>query len=165
MECPDRNYDLPARPVLLVYVSGIYESPPPQLRKRPPPLPSTLSPSSDDYILYCHPGKQKTPRSDRLREWYHVALRVAAARGAVAAVGNLYDSFFEGGRDHALSPGTCSATHLPYFEGDYWPGEAENVLAAMPPPPGDGRGAGSQGAGLLPAVSTIPTPPSMIART
>lgn len=122
--------------------NSLFPSPP-----LPLSLPSNSTRNSDDYILYCHPGKQKTPRSDRLREWYHVALRAAAARGAVAAVGNMYDAFFEGGRDHALPPGACSATHLPYFEGDYWPGEAENVLATMPPF-GDGRGGG------LPASSS-----------
>ena len=81
----------------------------------------------DDYILYCHPGKQKTPRSDRLREWYHAMLRGAKIEGTVTYVSNLFDTYFEGGKDHFLD--NLSITHLPYFDGDYWPGEAENLLA------------------------------------
>ncbi|GAB4815528.1 hypothetical protein N2152v2_002574 [Parachlorella kessleri] len=83
----------------------------------------------DDYILYCHPGKQKTPRSDRLRDWYHTMLRQAKAEGIVTYVSNLYDTYFEGGKDHRLDK--PSITHVPYFEGDYWPGEAENLLANL----------------------------------
>lgn len=33
----------------------------------------------------------------------------------------LWDMYFEGGKDHRLE--RCSATHMPYLEGDYWPGE------------------------------------------
>ncbi|KAK9806697.1 hypothetical protein WJX73_009793 [Symbiochloris irregularis] len=80
----------------------------------------------DDYILYCHPSRQKTPRSDRLREWYLALLRVAKEQGAVTHLSNLCDTFFEGGRDHR---DRASAGLMPYFEGDYWPGEAESALA------------------------------------
>jgi E1A/CREB-binding protein len=69
----------------------------------------------DDYILYCHPSRQKTPRSDRLREWYLTLLRMAKAEGTVAHLSNLFDTFFEGGRDHRME--RASITHMPYFEG------------------------------------------------
>jgi len=70
----------------------------------------------DDYILYCHPNRQKTPRSDRLREWYHMLLRSAKAEGTVTYLSNLFDTFFEGGKDHRVDK--PSVLHLPYFEGD-----------------------------------------------
>ncbi|MEW5301948.1 MAG: hypothetical protein WDW36_004771 [Sanguina aurantia] len=82
--------------------------------------------AGDDYILYCHPSKQKTPRSDRLRQWYIEMLKTAQQEGIVKHITTLWDTYFEGGKDHRLE--RCSATHIPYLEGDYWPGEAENLL-------------------------------------
>ena len=73
----------------------------------------------DDYILYCHPNRQKTPRSDRLREWYHMLLRQAKSEGIVTYLSNLYDTFFEGGKDHRVEK--PSVLHLPYFEGALCP--------------------------------------------
>lgn len=74
-----------------------------------------VSVQGDDYILYCHPNRQKTPRSDRLREWYHMLLRSAKAEGTVTYLSNLFDTFFEGGKDHRVDK--PSVLHLPYFEG------------------------------------------------
>ncbi len=69
----------------------------------------------DDYILYCHPSRQKTPRSEHLREWYLRMLRQSQLEGIVTHLSNLWDTFFEGGRDHRIE--RPSSTHLPYFEG------------------------------------------------
>ena len=66
----------------------------------------------DDYILYCHPSRQKVPRSDRLRHWYLDMLKEARREGSVAGVSTLFDSFFEGGR--------CAFFVLGFWLGSGW---------------------------------------------
>lgn len=55
-------------------------------------------------------------------------LKKATADGIVAEVTNLYDHFFQ-------STGECrtrvTAARLPYFDGDYWPGAAEDMIVQL----------------------------------
>ena len=89
-----------------------------------PPLPG------DDYIFYCHPAKQKTPKSDKLREWYLKMLASARAEGVVVSLGNLYDELrLDPSGD--TSRGMRSAVDVPYFDGDYWPGAVEEYIGAF----------------------------------
>ena len=72
-----------------------------------------ISTSACSYINFCL--FMHLCRLCRLREWYHALLRQAKQEGIVTYISNLYDTFFEGGKDHRVD--RPSATHLPYFEG------------------------------------------------
>ncbi|CAK4619667.1 unnamed protein product [Aphanomyces euteiches] len=77
----------------------------------------------DDYILYCHPETQKTPKSDRLRQWYIQMLMKAKEEGIVVDICNMYDEYW-------TTP-QSSPADLPYFEGDYWVGLAEELIEKL----------------------------------
>lgn len=77
----------------------------------------------DDYIFYAKPEDQKTPRDSRLRQWYIDMLVDCQKRSIVGKVTNMYDLYFA---DEKLD-----ATAVPYLEGDYFPGEAENIIKML----------------------------------
>jgi len=74
----------------------------------------------DDYILYAKPEDQKTPKDDRLRQWYIDMLIEAQKRGIVGKLTNMYDLYFADEKN--------DATAVPYMDGDYFPAEVENVI-------------------------------------
>jgi E1A/CREB-binding protein len=77
----------------------------------------------DDYIFYAKPEDQKTPRDSRLRQWYIDMLVECQKRSIVGMVSNMYDQYFSNKK--------LDASHVPYFEGDYFPGEAENIIKML----------------------------------
>jgi len=89
----------------------------------------------DDYIFYAKPEDQKTPRDSRLRQWYIDMLVDCQRRDIVGKVTNMYDLYFA---DESID-----ATAVPYLEGDYFPGEAENIIKMIE----DGGGKKGSGGG------------------
>ena len=77
----------------------------------------------DDYILYAKPEDQKTPRDDRLRQWYVDMLIECQKRGICGKVTNMYDLYFADTKN--------DATVVPYMEGDYFPAEVENIIKEL----------------------------------
>jgi E1A/CREB-binding protein len=86
----------------------------------------------DDFIFYCHPKHQLVPREDMLRSWYLNMLEKAKSQGVVIKTSTMYDEYFA---DISNRLPTC----LPYFEGDYIPGEIENIITVVESNPVKGR--------------------------
>jgi E1A/CREB-binding protein len=96
----------------------------------------------DDFIFYCHPKYQLVPREDMLRAWYHKMLDKAKAQGVVIKTSTLYEEYFSD--TSTFLQGTRNLpTCLPYFEGDYIPGEIENIISFLERNPGKGRSSSS----------------------
>jgi Histone acetylation protein/TAZ zinc finger/Zinc finger, ZZ type len=85
----------------------------------------------DDYIFYCHPKHQLVPREDMLRSWYHKMLDQAKTQGIVIRTSTLYDDFFTNDGGDADPIEIQDPTCLPYFEGDYIPGEIEIIIQQL----------------------------------
>ena len=77
----------------------------------------------DDYILYAKPENQKTPKDDRLRMWYMDMLLECQKRAIVGKITNMHELYFSDPKN--------DATVVPYMDGDYFPGEVENVIRDM----------------------------------
>merc|ERR1712232_1211518 len=74
----------------------------------------------DDYILYAKPEDQKTPKDERLRQWYCDMLVECQRRGIVGKLTNMHDLYFANENN--------DATVVPYMDGDYFPAEVENII-------------------------------------
>eukprot|EP00548_Thalassiothrix_antarctica_P005641 CAMPEP_0194137570 /NCGR_PEP_ID=MMETSP0152-20130528/7459_1 /TAXON_ID=1049557 /ORGANISM="Thalassiothrix antarctica, Strain L6-D1" /LENGTH=1691 /DNA_ID=CAMNT_0038834663 /DNA_START=284 /DNA_END=5359 /DNA_ORIENTATION=- len=74
----------------------------------------------DDYILYAKPEDQKTPKDERLRQWYLDMLIECQRRGIVGKVTNTHDLYFTNEKN--------DASVVPYMDGDYFPAEVENII-------------------------------------
>lgn len=90
----------------------------------------------DDYIFYAKPEDQKTPRDARLRQWYVDMLVECQRRNICGKVTNMYDLY--------LDNESLDATCMPYLEGDYFPGEAENIIKDLEEGGGKKNGGGGK---------------------
>lgn len=90
----------------------------------------------DDYIFYAKPESQKIPKEIRLRQWYIDMLIECQKRGIVGRLTNMHDLYFSNVK--------LDATAVPYLEGDYFCGEAENIIKDLEEGKGNKGNAGTK---------------------
>lgn len=109
----------------------------------------------DDYIFFCKPENQKIPKSARLRQWYQKLLQEAKKEGLVINISNLYAEYYLKKK---------AAHELPYFEGDYWPRLAEDLIKQLEEKGTGGRSdkpGGADDAASAGANASLPPPSSL----
>ena len=84
-----------------------------------------------DYIFNHHSPKQRVPRPDILSSWYNKLLSDAKSEGVVLDVRSYFDEYFKGDGMFTAAVRPNDPTCLPYFEGDYVPGELENIIKSV----------------------------------
>mmetsp|Transcript_30661 Transcript_30661/g.64895 ORF Transcript_30661/g.64895 Transcript_30661/m.64895 type:complete len:678 (+) Transcript_30661:3234-5267(+) len=82
----------------------------------------------DEYIFHCHPNTQLTPNDDLLCAWYVDMLTKAKDEGIVLDIRTLYDEYFKSNSVNPETGNLYDPTSLPYFDGDYIPGEIEKII-------------------------------------
>ena len=87
---------------------------------------------NDDYIFYAKPENQRNPEADHLRRWYKRILGECQNRNIVVKVTNVCDQYFANPQ--------LDATNVPYFDGDFFPEEAEKIIATLDSEEGGGKG-------------------------
>jgi E1A/CREB-binding protein len=85
----------------------------------------------DEYVFHCHPPQQKVPHEEMLRRWYYDVLDVTKEEGIVVETTDMYEEYFKDGGKNAPLGSAPDPTSLPYFEGDYIPGEIEMIVANL----------------------------------
>jgi E1A/CREB-binding protein len=83
----------------------------------------------DEYVFHCHPSHQKVPKESMLRQWYYDILKEAQRDGIVVETTDFYEEYFKNGGANSPLGAAPDPMSLPYFEGDYIPGEIENIVA------------------------------------
>ena len=120
----------------------------------------------DEYVFYCHPMSQKIPQEEKLRDWYLELLEKAKREGIVVDTTNFYEEYFADAGSNGSCSSLSSPMSLPYFDGDYIPGEIENILSRLskeekrniPIPKSASRRSGSK-------LGTRSNPGSLVSRT
>ncbi|KAL3945077.1 MAG: hypothetical protein SGBAC_000868 [Bacillariaceae sp.] len=85
----------------------------------------------DEYVFFCHPSHQKIPQEEKLRNWYYSTLDAAKAEGIVVETTDYHDEYFNNNGEDSPVGHAPNPLSLPYFEGDYIPGEIEKILTQM----------------------------------